>query len=413
MHARKHDNIRDACIFHPAPFLPPSVPLDYHRPGTSKDATRRGVDKRPFPDVIQDEVRGVFSRTEGTHRYGGNGHSVYVRTASKHGCAAGTMKEHGRVRSRDRDSDHLDHRERSPDAEWRDASRKGKPWFTRHTRDNALALTERHRGRSMDSKLEPQYRRRRPELRQEPSCADVKRGQKSHFPNCRFVQRKQNHLGRCFSILCIAQVLQQADGWIALSDKGYMVKHSLVAQAGVKVQGEVGVNGFIISKPVAQLQCNPSRRGAIRWNDAKFEGCNGETDWQPLSFCSRSCNINTKTVPCGLTIRNRCDKSCNQYGTGLNMRQCILNVATTPCQHPVRYSFLPVRVAQSLSLPGLLTWCNTPGTFAEMRVGLKVKCIANRCIRMWEKWFLKPWYLAKQRCQILLPKAHSSWEFAI
>ena len=201
-------------------------------------------------------------------------------------------------------------------------------------------------GSSSNAKLEHLHR---PEIGREPRLAHVERGQ-AHAPN----RMSRLRLGGCLSILCIAQVVQQADGWIALSDKGYQVKHSLVAQAGVKVQGEVGVNGFIISKPVAQLQCNPSRRGAIRWNDEQFEGCNGETDWQPLSFCSRSCTINTNSVPCGLSVRNRCDKSCNQYGSGLNMRQCILNVASTPCQQPVRYFFPPPRVALSRLLTGFL-----------------------------------------------------------
>ena len=134
--------------------------------------------------------------------------------------------------------------------------------------------------------------------------------------------------------LCV--LLQLADGWISLSDKGYTLKHSLAAQAGVKVTGPLTVNGLLISKPVAKLQCNPSRKGAIRWSEDQFEGCDGETDWRPLSFCSRSCSVNTDMVPCGLQVRNRCDKSCNQQGTGLNMRQCILNVASTPCKASVR-----------------------------------------------------------------------------
>ena len=145
--------------------------------------------------------------------------------------------------------------------------------------------------------------------------------------------------GILLQTLFILLLSRHADGWISLSSQGYQVKHSLVAQAGVKVQGDVEVNGMTISKPVAKLQCNPSRRGAVRWNDDAFEGCDGQTDWRPLTFCSRSCTINTNSVPCNLPVRNRCDKSCNQYGTGLNMRQCILNVASTPCQHVVRCAF--------------------------------------------------------------------------
>ena len=151
--------------------------------------------------------------------------------------------------------------------------------------------------------------------------------------------RRESASSVILQALFILLLARQADGWISLSSQGYQVKHSLVAQAGVKVQGDVEVNGLTISKPVAKLQCNPSRRGAVRWNDDAFEGCDGQTDWRPLTFCSRSCTINTNSVPCGLPVRNRCDKSCNQYGTGLNMRQCILNVASTPCQHVVRCAF--------------------------------------------------------------------------
>ena len=178
-------------------------------------------------------------------------------------------------------------------------------------------------------------------LRRAPACGRFECPDDAHSrsaPNCGGATRRGQALGLHWGLrmLLILLLLRQADGWIALSNKGYEVKHGLVAQAGVKVQGEVDVNGLIISKPVARLQCNPSRRGAIRWDDKAFEGCDGETDWKPLTFCSRSCTINTDSVPCGLPVRNRCDKSCNQVGTGMNMRQCILNVAVTPCQHVVR-----------------------------------------------------------------------------
>ena len=130
-------------------------------------------------------------------------------------------------------------------------------------------------------------------------------------------------------------LVELAGSWISLSEKGYSVKHSLIAQAGVKVSGPVKVNGLMISRPVARLQCNPSRRGAMRWNNEKFEACDGETDWRPLTFCSNSCDIDTRAVPCGLPVKNACDKSCEQIGTGLNMRQCILNVGSTACGAPV------------------------------------------------------------------------------
>lgn len=172
-----------------------------------------------------------------------------------------------------------------------------------------------------------------------PACGCVECPRDVHSriaPKSGGATRRALGLKGSLRILLILLILRQADGWIALSSKGYEVKHGLVAQAGVKVQGQIDVDGLIISKPVAKLQCNPSRRGAIRWDNQNFEGCDGETDWKPLTFCSRSCTINTDSVPCGLPVRNRCDKSCNQIGTGMNMRQCILNVAVTPCRHAVR-----------------------------------------------------------------------------
>jgi len=143
-------------------------------------------------------------------------------------------------------------------------------------------------------------------------------------------------LVECICIFLILSILHHADGWIMLSNKGYTVKHRLLAQAGVKVPNQVEVNGFTIAKPVTKLQCNPSRRGGIRWDEQQLEGCDGTQDWRPLTFCSRSCEINTDSVPCGLPVNNKCGKSCNQNGTGLNMRQCILQVLDTPCQTVVR-----------------------------------------------------------------------------
>ena len=142
--------------------------------------------------------------------------------------------------------------------------------------------------------------------------------------------------GHVLWFLVAAILLQSCGGYITLSDKGYSFKHALLASAGVKVKGDVRVNGMIVSKPVANLQCNPSRRGAIRWNQRKFEACDGETGWKPLSFCSRDCNVNTNGIPCGIPVRNKCDKLCQQTGTGLNMRQCMLAASTTPCNTPVK-----------------------------------------------------------------------------
>ena len=136
-------------------------------------------------------------------------------------------------------------------------------------------------------------------------------------------------------LLWFVLYVRYASAWITLSSDGYNVKHNLIAQAGVRVDGDITVNGVIISKPVSNLQCNPSRRGALRWNDGAFEGCDGVTDWRPISFCSRSCDLPTEAVPCGLPIQNLCGVNCQQTGTGLNMRECIFRVATTSCDQPV------------------------------------------------------------------------------
>lgn len=131
-------------------------------------------------------------------------------------------------------------------------------------------------------------------------------------------------------------MVQACGGYITLSDKGYSFKHPLLASAGLKVDGDVRVNGMIVSKPVANLQCNPSRKGAMRWNQHKFEACDGVNDWKPMSFCDRDCNLNTNAIPCGIPVRNKCDKLCKQTGTGLNMRQCLLATSTTQCNTPVK-----------------------------------------------------------------------------
>ncbi len=132
-------------------------------------------------------------------------------------------------------------------------------------------------------------------------------------------------------------LLDTCGGWIALSKDGYVMKHNMLAESGVKVEGDVRVRGVLISKPVDNLQCTPERRGSVRWNDKFFEGCDGLTDWRPLQFCSRSCSIDTSTVPCGIGIKNSCEENCpGMTGTGLNMMHCIQRVVSTPCNIEVR-----------------------------------------------------------------------------
>jgi len=129
---------------------------------------------------------------------------------------------------------------------------------------------------------------------------------------------------------------QPAGSWIALSKDGYTIKHNLIAEAGVKVTGDLRVNGVLMSKPVENIACTPERAGSLRWNDKYFESCDGVYDWQPVHFCDRSCNVNAHAVPCGVAVLNKCGIDCEQVGTGLNMRQCLLKTSTTRCNVEVR-----------------------------------------------------------------------------
>ena len=133
----------------------------------------------------------------------------------------------------------------------------------------------------------------------------------------------------------LAALLGSTDGWVAMSDKGYTIKHNLVAEAQLKVDGDLTVHGVMISKMDEHLACTAERTGSLRWNDRFFESCDGVTDWQPVKFCSRTCDVNAQAVPCGVAVKNECGDDCEQTGTGTNMRQCILNVAYTQCGKPV------------------------------------------------------------------------------
>jgi len=128
---------------------------------------------------------------------------------------------------------------------------------------------------------------------------------------------------------------QPAGSWIALSKDGYTIKHNLIAEAGVSITGDLRVNGVLMSKPVSNILCTPEREGSIRWNDEFFESCDGVHDWQPVQFCDRSCAVNAHAVPCGVPVLNKCGVDCNQVGTGLNMRQCLLKTSTSACNTEV------------------------------------------------------------------------------
>ena len=148
-----------------------------------------------------------------------------------------------------------------------------------------------------------------------------------------------SHWGRpaLFLIAVLQFALWQPTGsWIALSKDGYTIKHNLIAEAGIKVTGDLRVNGVLMSKPVENILCSQERAGSMRWNDKFFESCDGVQDWQPVQFCDRSCNVNAHAVPCGVAVLNKCGNECNQVGTGLNMRQCLLKTATTSCNVEVR-----------------------------------------------------------------------------
>ena len=43
-----------------------------------------------------------------------------------------------------------------------------------------------------------------------------------------------------------------------------------------------------------------------------------------------------KVGHCGVAVLNKCGNDCNQVGTGLNMRQCLLKTSTTSCNVEVR-----------------------------------------------------------------------------
>jgi hypothetical protein len=110
-------------------------------------------------------------------------------------------------------------------------------------------------------------------------------------------------------ILVLGCLISPCGSWIALSKDGYTIKQNLLTEAGLKVEGTMAVNGVLISKPVDYLQCTPERKGAMRWNDKSFEGCDGETDWRPIEMCDRSCNIDTAAVPCGIEVNDFASQS--------------------------------------------------------------------------------------------------------
>ena len=142
--------------------------------------------------------------------------------------------------------------------------------------------------------------------------------------------------GSCWiSFLLLFRTFGTVCGWLSLSKDGYEIKQNFIVAAGVTIEGQVTVNGVLISAPVSNLECNATRQGALRWNDKFFEGCDGVSDWRPITFCSRTCAVNTDSVPCGLPVTNACGNGCQQSGTGINMLQCILRVATTSCGSPV------------------------------------------------------------------------------
>ena len=139
----------------------------------------------------------------------------------------------------------------------------------------------------------------------------------------------------CLVMAIVCGLWQPAGSWIALSKDGYTIKHNLIAEAGVTVSGDMRVNGVLMSKPVENIACTPERAGSMRWNDKYFESCDGVNDWQPVQFCDRSCEVNAHAVPCGVAVLNKCGVDCDQTGTGLNMRQCLLRTATSKCNEEV------------------------------------------------------------------------------
>jgi hypothetical protein len=61
----------------------------------------------------------------------------------------------------------------------------------------------------------------------------------------------------------------------------------------------------------------------------------GEGAWRPLFFCDLGCKMNLDKIPCHVPVNNKCDRTCNQFGQGLNLRHCLINIAKTQCNEPV------------------------------------------------------------------------------
>jgi len=114
----------------------------------------------------------------------------------------------------------------------------------------------------------------------------------SFWPNCSGEmswltgrRRGQRPLWALLLLCCAPRV---GLGYVVLTKEGYSVEQKLLAQAGARVAENLTVHGLTISTPSAQLRCNPSRRGALRWSDSSedkkdgprggtFEACDGKS----------------------------------------------------------------------------------------------------------------------------------------
>lgn len=103
-------------------------------------------------------------------------------------------------------------------------------------------------------------------------------------------------------------------GYVVLTKEGYSVEQKLLAQAGARVAENLTVHGLTISTPSAQLRCNPSRKGALRWSDSSedkkdgprggsFEACDGECDRAAAS----------ESIPRGTQARYLCQACSDDF----------------------------------------------------------------------------------------------------
>lgn len=115
------------------------------------------------------------------------------------------------------------------------------------------------------------------------------------------LERRGGGHGIRLTLLMVVCFLCEVGGWIALSKDGYKVTKKLLLNSGTRVEGDILVNGAILSSNYTWLgpeidnteACNPDRVGAMRWNELSkdFEVCSKDEKWEPMRFCDRHCGF--------------------------------------------------------------------------------------------------------------------------